>query len=65
MQTALASILTPLMMSTSLFGADLTPLMMSTSLVGADLTPGDLPQNTKYESSVELVFGCPAPWCFE
>ena len=51
MQTALASILTPLMMSTSLFGAD--------------LTPGDLPQNTKYESSVELVFGCPAPWCFE
>lgn len=51
MQTALASILTPLMVSTSLFGAD--------------LTPGDLPQNTKYESSVELVFGCPAPWCFE
>lgn len=51
MQTALASILTPLMMSASLFGAD--------------LTPGDLPHNTKYESSVELVFGCPAPWCFE
>ncbi|WP_200438607.1 hypothetical protein [Corynebacterium macginleyi] len=51
MQTALASVLAPLMLSTSLFGAD--------------RTPGDLPQNTKYKTSAELVFGCPAPWCFK
>ena len=43
----------------------LAPLMLSASLFGADLTPGDLPQNNKYESSAELVFGCPAPWCFK
>ena len=49
MQAALASFLAPLMLSSSIFGAG--------------LTPGELPQTTKYESPVDIAFGCPAPWC--
>ena len=48
MQAALASLLTPLMLSSSLLGG---------------LTPGDLPTTTEYKSAVELAFGCPSPWC--
>lgn len=49
MQAALASLLAPLMLSSSIFGAG--------------LTPGELPKTTEYASPVDIAFGCPAPWC--
>lgn len=49
MQAALASLLAPLMLSSSVFGAG--------------LTPGELPKTTEYASPVDIAFGCPGPWC--
>lgn len=48
MQAALASFLAPFLLSSSLLGG---------------LAPGDLSPTTEYQSPVDMVFGCPSPWC--
>jgi len=41
----------------------LTPFVLSSSIFGAGPVPGELPETTAYASPVDIAFGCPAPWC--